>query len=263
MQRMATDKRMGGVAVCVAAGGPPTWPLVRSLLLLQGPENAGWSFMAVENLGVEQARNVMVEKFLAGGSGAEWLLFVDRDAVLHPLTVQRLLSWDKPIVAALAFTRTPPPQPTVYAEARPDQVDGPQEFRIQVEETRAWIARYPQLWNNGAALIEPRPDDALRPVAFTGMHCTLIHRSVLELMPAPWFERTHPTGGPRGAGEDYAFCRAAAELGFQAYVDRSVQAGHLLGDVSQGALAFMAYDQITNWDEGRFDVAKVCGAVAD
>lgn len=247
----------GLVAVAVPAYGPPTWGLLKSLLALQVPDGAGWAFTMVEKLGVEQARDVLAVRFLE--SKAEWLLFVDQDAVLHPQTVGRLLSWDKPFVSALAFTRTPPPQPTIYIGQRSEEDALPgalPEFRIQIEETRAWLMRWPQLWQNGPAMIEPRPDDALVEVDFTGLHCTLIHRSVLETVPPPYFERAHPVGGSRGTGEDYMFCRKAASCGFKIHVDRSVQAGHLLGEVSVGALGFLAYDRITNWGEGRFDVEK-------
>jgi hypothetical protein len=247
----------GAVAVAVPAYGPPTWGLLKSLLALQGPDGAGWSFTTVEKLGVEQARDVLAVRFLEGQ--AEWLLFVDSDATLHPRTIERLLSWGQPMVAALAFTRTPPPQPVIYAGGRPEQEVGLPEFRIRVEETREWLRRWPELWQNGPAMIEPRPEDALTEVDFTGMHCTLIHRSVFETVPPPFFERAHPVGGPWGAGEDYTFCRKAASCGFKIFVDRSVQAGHLLGEVSVGALGFLAYDRITNWEEGRFDVEKPGG----
>lgn len=128
----------GAVAVAVPAYGPPTWGLLKSLLALQGPDGAGWSFTMVEKLGVEQARDVLAVRFLAGQ--AEWLLFVDADATLHPRTIERLLSWGQPMVAALAFTRTPPPQPTIYVGERPDQEEGLPEFRIRVEEDAGVVA---------------------------------------------------------------------------------------------------------------------------
>jgi hypothetical protein len=240
------------------AGGPPTWGLLRSLIALRGPGSGGFWFNAAEGLGVEQARNLLIERFLQ--SPCRWLLFVDRDAVLHPMTVIRLMSWNAPIVAALSFARTEPPTPTVYAGAQPAVASDPPVivagldlvgYRVNWEETRGWLLAHPELRSNDPVILAERPDDALAPVDFTGMHCTLIRRDVLErLRPGPWFERVHPIGGPRGAGEDYYFCRMAARAGFQTYVDRSVQAGHLAGDRSVGGLAFLAWDAITDAETG-------------
>jgi hypothetical protein len=202
-----------------------------------------------ENLGVEQARNLLVERFL--DSPCQWLLFVDRDAVLHPMTVIRLMSWNVPVVAALAFARTEPPSPTVYGGADPDAQGELVGYRIHWEETRRWLLAHPEMQSNGAVMLAERPDEALTQVDFTGMHCTLIRRDVLEgLRPGPWFERAHPIGGPRGAGEDYFFCRRAVEAGFGVFVDRSVQAGHLAGEKSIGGLSFLAFDAITDYEVG-------------
>lgn len=245
------------LAIAIPAGGPPTWGLTKSLVGLRGPGDGGYVLKSVEGLGVVEARNLLVEQFLASDAG--WLLFVDVDAVLHPLTAIRLMSWQEPIVAALAFTRMEPPHPTVYRGANAEYSGmGPLGFRIQIEETRAWIEAHPELYTNHAVVLDPRPDDALTPVDFVGMHCTLMRRDVVEAV-GTGFERVHPVGGPRGPGEDYAFCRKAAAAGFGMWVDRSVQAGHLAGNsLSIGALAFVAWDRITNWDEGRFNVGQVC-----
>jgi hypothetical protein len=211
----------------------------------------------VEGLAVEQGRNLLVERFLE--SPARWLLFVDRDAVLHPMTAIRLMSWNVPVVAALAFSRTEPPTPTVYAGEDPAEQDEPRRaYRINWEETRQWLLLHPELQTNHPMVLADRPDDALVGVDFTGMHCTLIRRDVLEgLRPGPWFERIHPVGGPKGCGEDYFFCRRALEAGYGVYVDRSVLAGHLAGDRSIGARAFLAYDAILDKTTGGFANAAV------
>jgi hypothetical protein len=248
---------MSDLAVMTPAGGPPTWGFTRSLFGLRGPGDGGFAFTVAEGLGVEQARNLLVERFLA--SPARWLLFVDRDAVLHPLTAIRLLSWNVPIVAALAFARTEPPTPTVYAGASPQDTDADLVgYRVNWEETRSWLLAHAELQTNAAVVLAERPDDALVEVDFTGMHCTLIRRDVLErLQPGPWFERVHPIGGARGAGEDYDFCRKARAAGFPIGVDRSVQAGHLAGERSIGGLAFLAWDAITDQVTGGVNVGNV------
>ena len=248
---------MSDLAVMTPAGGPPTWGYTRSLFGLRGPGDGGFIFTVAEGLAVEQARNLLVERFLE--SSAQWLLFVDRDAILHPMTAIRLMSWNEPIVGALSFARTEPTSPTIYAGARPADTDAGAliGYRVNWEETRSWLLTHPQLQTNDPVVLADRPDDALTPVDFTGMHCTLIRRDVLErLRPGPWFERVHPIGGKRGAGEDYYFCRRAAEAGFAIYVDRSVQAGHLAGERSIGGLTFLAWDAIVT-DDGGINVKRV------
>lgn len=245
---------MTELAVMTPAAGAPTWGFTASLVGLRGPGDGGFWFSHVEGLAVEQARNLLVERFLA--SPCRWLLFVDRDAVLHPMTVIRLMSWNVPVVAALAFTRGEPPAPTIYAGANPGDAQDLVGYRVNWEETRAWLLAHPEMRTNDAVLLEERPADALVQVDFTGMHCTLIRRDVLErLRPGPWFERVHPVGGPRGCGEDYSFCRKVTAAGFGVFVDRSVQAGHLLGERSVGGLAFLAWDAITE-QNGGFYVAE-------
>jgi hypothetical protein len=247
---------VSNLGVAVPAGGPPTWALTRSLLGLRGPGDGGFVFNVAEGLSVEQARNLLVERFLQ--TPAEWLLFVDRDAALHPQTVLRLMSWNVPVVGALAFARTEPPAPTIYAGEDPADVDAElRRYRINWEETKGWLLAHKELQTNHPVVLGDRPDDALVRVDFTGMHCTLIRRDVLErLTPGPWFERMHPVGSPRGCGEDYDFCRKVRAAGFDIYVDRSVQAGHLAGDRSIGGLAFLAYDAITDYVTGGFDVGR-------
>jgi hypothetical protein len=237
---------MAGLAVMTAAGRDPTWGYMKSILGLRGPGDGGFGFVAEEGLGVEQARNQLVEKFLR--SPADWLLFVDRDATLHPHTAVRLMSWNVPVVSALCFTRQFPPIPTIYRDPHPEDIEAgadPVRYRIQYEETLAWVAAHAELQDDGPVLLAERPDDALVEVDFTGMHCTLIRRDVLEgLHPGPWFDRLHPIGGPRGPGEDYYFCRRVREAGFSLYVDRSVQAGHLAGERSIGGLSFLAWSTL-------------------
>lgn len=233
----------GGVCIGVVAAGPPTWGFVGSLVKLQKP--AGWMYRRIGPLAVDVARNRLVEEFLGGQE--EWLLMVDADAVLHPATLVRLLSWGKPLVAALAFSRYGPCLPTVYRgqPADPEQTG----FVIQRSVVREWLREHPELITSDALVLEPRPDEALTPVDRCGCHCVLVHRSVLETIPPPWFKMREDFH-KEGAGEDFFFFEQAQKAGFEAFVDLSCMAGHVYGDRVLAGRDFVVWDYVLGVSDG-------------
>jgi hypothetical protein len=189
-------------------------------------------------MAVDVARNYIVNAVLE--RGYEWLLFVDSDARLHPLTLVRLLEWQEPIVGALCFTASKPTTPTVYRGWVSEE-----EVAIPLEEIHEWVVGHRELHTNGPALIQDRPDESLYRVDSTGAHCLLVNRIVFETVPKPWF-RVNPRAG-RGRGEDVYFFRKLKEHGFTGHVDLSVVAGHEVGRLGVGPLDFLAWYTITDW----------------
>jgi len=189
---------------------------------------------------VDSALNDLIEFML--GTKAEWFLLMASDAAVHPLAVERLLSWDKPLVAALSFLRYAPILPAVY---RAQNEKG--QFRSEVELVIQWIREHPHLMAlNEPALLEPRPEGALLEVRRFGTHVTLIHREVLEAIEPPWFKRQSEFG----SGEDFYFVEQAEAAGYQPYVDLSQVAAHKWGDWVLGALDFMVWAKSVDWDTG-------------
>lgn len=229
---------MTKIVVATPAVGSPSWAYVDSLLGLQSP--TGMYFTKRTNdLAVDIARNYLAREAL--DNDAEWILWVDTDAYLHPQTLIRLMDWGEPIVGALAFSASKPTTPTVYKGWASET-----ECIIDLENVEQWLLAHPALHNtNGPAIIDPRPADSLYPVDVTGAHCLLTNRIVFETIPFPWFQCNAKAG--RGRGEDLYFCRKAAEHGFQVHVDMSVMAGHMMGHSSIGALDFLAWNSITDW----------------
>ena len=230
---MKTQK--GTFAICTTWGTYPHPRYWKSLLRLHIPGK--WEYRDIQGKqGVDEGHNRLIEWFLAE-SGREWMLHVDADAVLHPGTLERLLSWDKPLVSALAFRRQGLRCPVLY-DVEGVSVTDDDILRMDWTAARQWILSHAELLVlDGPAMVEERPGDALFPVARTGAHCLLTHRSVFQAIEPPWFRR----GDTVGSASDFYFHREAQRAGFTSYVDRSVIAGHLNGDWCVSAIDFLAW----------------------
>lgn len=154
---------------------------------------------------VTNARNEIVEAFLK--TGIEWLWFIDTDMTFEPNVLDRLVAVadkkERPIVGALCFKWKDGKTavPTIYGINENNQV---------------------------VEFFDYQPN-TLVP-CMTGAGCVLIHRSVLlkmaEEFPKPyqWFREEAYNGMP--IGEDITFCLRAIALGFDVFVDTSIQVGH-------------------------------------
>ena len=96
--------------------------------------------------------NRIVKEFLEGKD--EWLWSVHDDVVVHPQTLERLLSWEKPLVGALIFHRSHPALPHIW-------IDGDAEEYMQCEDTKRWFLKHQDAIIPGPVVMNPRPDDAL------------------------------------------------------------------------------------------------------
>jgi hypothetical protein len=157
-----------------------------------------------------------------------WL--ADDDAAFLPQTLDRLLSWDVDIVGTLAMMRK---KTCVLPSAFRGKVNGKEDnYWVAAPDIYAWIGEHYDYESNEPQMLDPPPEGSLYPVDFTGCHCLLIKRHVLEAMEPPWFY------GRLGL-EDRYFCLKAGELGFKVYVDLSVLAGHAVERMI-GAFDFVA-----------------------
>lgn len=229
------------VAVGTPALGSPTWAFTESLLGLKAPAE-GFTFIRRGPLAVDVARNELVEAFLKMPETFTHLLLVDSDAMLHPQTLLRLLSWDVPIVGALAFTRYGPCYPTVY---RGENVTTPGSFQVRMTEVHEYVNMHRELMSSKPVVLEPRPPDALYEVDRTGCHCVLIRRDVLEKMPAPWFVAELM----KRNREDFYFYEQAQKAGYRVYVDMSCMAAHLYGDRPLAAMDHMVWNASSEYTD--------------
>lgn len=149
------------------------------------------------------ARNRITRRFV--DSDAEWMLQIDADMDFSPDVLRALLAHadakDRPVVGALCF------KVSAGGEVEPAMARGFAEPFPHLEVVRDWT------------------DGALVQVDACGGACLLVHRSVIEALPEPWFG----TGELAGVelGEDYAFCLSARQAGFPVFVASSVDIGHV------------------------------------
>jgi len=236
--------------VGIPVASPPTWALHDSIMGLKTPK--GFSEVRAgapdRPLPIADARNSLVEGLLAYPEYG-WLLQIDQDAILHPETLMRLISWDVPIISPLVFARYPPIMPVAFSKRGPDLTEN--EYTVEIDEVRHWIGMHEKMWTSEPVVLDPTPEDSLIRRWFVGTHCLLVRRDVFETIEPPWFKReTEP--GRQATGSDRYFCQKAVAAGFPIYMDRSVVAGHMYGQRSLGSLDFLAWDSITDWNKKRW-----------
>ncbi len=157
----------------------------------------------ISGMPYDDARNMACRVALE--QGFEWLYFLDSDVIPPRDAVLRLLARNKPIISGLYCRRSPPAA-----------------IPVMIKD-RNWVTNYVP-----GSLVE---------VDYVGAGCLLIHRSVLENMPAQepghhWFNwRVNMVGiGEPGEclSEDFTFgVHAKKTLGISTIVDTSVVCQHV------------------------------------
>jgi hypothetical protein len=183
----------------------------------------GGHFLPQPAANIAFGRNQIVQNFL-NETDADWLWFIDTDQTWEPGVLERMVQsahpTERPILGALVFSVTP-------GEA--------QEIA-------------PTLWgvvDNQFSRITQVPKVGILEVAATGTGCVIIHRSVLEGvrdLPVPdtdlthgdtawpWFKYadwTNAQGKAIVMGEDLTFFLRASAAGFRAFVDTTIEVGHV------------------------------------
>lgn len=125
--------------------------------------------------------------------GLDWLLFLDSDMIFPSDTLLRLLSHNEPIVACNYTTRRAPAEPVAFAR----------------------IGTCEKLWTT-------QESTGLEPCAAIGLGVTLIHRTVFEQTPKPWFNIPYIPESDGNWGEDVWFCNQARKQGFNVLIDHDL-----------------------------------------
>jgi hypothetical protein len=153
-------------------------------------------------IGLSVARNLneAADAFL--WSKHEWLFLVNDDQLYNPTTLIQLLSHQEPVVTGLTTLRTYPFPPAIYGPRPPGGMPSPIYLKHGMK--------------------------GLLPIHYCGDHSLLIHRRVIEAMPAPrWAARTDTWNSPDAVQHDVIFCDGVRAVGYQILCDLDMPVGHL------------------------------------
>ena len=204
---------------------------VTRFMALAGPLNATIHHCWPVNLPVAEARNRSVEAAIE--RECDYLLFIDYDVLVQPDALTRLVARELPVVGALYYSKSKPPEPVALVDGRP--ATG---------------------WEQGDVIA----------VDVIGMGCTLLDVEFLKVMDGPWFATTDDAGMVDGeptrtqSTEDSYFCeRVTNETDARPCIDTGVLCEHK--DLRTGAKFYMDENTgVPTWEDehGKHTVTSVC-----
>lgn len=178
----------------------------------------GWLYRILEYKGVKPTlvfkqampidsnRNMIVQDFLKTDN--EWLVFIDDD-MIPKFEFHKIFEkiGDRKIVSAVCIAmQNGIPGPIIMKRSKEKDTS----FRhITTDELKSEVV-----------------DGSYVEVDGVGTGFLVIHRSVFEKMPAPWFKFQYKDDGTMGLSEDYYFGQKAKGLGFKLWVNCDLPTGH-------------------------------------
>lgn len=173
---------------------------------------------------VDRNRDDISEYFMNHPDKPEWLHMIDTDMEHPGDSGLRLTKWNKPIVGALYFHRGKTHDPFVFRRA-PNQIDRfgrtAKVWQPLKDEVYSFLEACSLPIRDGSIVIDNPPIEPLLECDAVATGCMVIHRSVFEALPQPWWEYRD-----FGNSEDLIFCEEAKDIGVDIYCDLSTICGH-------------------------------------
>ena len=215
---LTKDNESVGVQIGIPVVGDLKDSIFYSFIGLKKPP--GSKLTKVRDVDVGLARNEIVRCL-----EKDWLFFMDSDQTFPPEALNRLLSWNLPIMSGIYFKSPGNPIPHIYnysyKQDAPLYISKAKEVAVYLERYKEELSKAP------AATIIPARREDLIECDGVGGGCLLVHRRVFEAIGDPWFECAKNLH----MGEDFDFCRKAQSAGFKIYADPGVLCGHEQKDV--------------------------------
>lgn len=164
---------------------------------------------------IDDARNGLAESFLF--SDTEWILWLDSDMTFPKETITELFKVAEEkktkMVTGVYYQRQKDHLPVLWSRGDPTEQTGLSGTENLRAETNKYVG----------AFTFPHPDkkDPFK-VHAAGFGCTLIHRSVFEVLDRPWFKFL-----PKVCSEDFYFFVNAKEAGFDLWATPVLDLGHI------------------------------------
>ena len=184
-------------------------------LLFEGQKYL-YDIRILPDLYIDKARNELVRQLLELQHHTTdlWSLWLDDDQIWPPYLIPALLANEKPVVGGLYFSKTKPYDCTAFnfVKARTDVVTYKGfERELTINRLQSW------------------PDRGGSQVDGLGMGATLIRVDIFSKMrefygDEKWFRS-------KECGEDVWFFHRLRELGHSAWLDTSVECGHITKEV--------------------------------
>jgi len=179
------------------------------LTALTGLEKPNHFFITTDVIPLDEARNQLIAQFLVNHPRSTHILFWDDDVIPPSDGLKKLWSHEKAIVSGLYFRKAVPYFPEM------SMWDAPRKGFVPL-----------LYWEHGG----------LYKVDGIGMGWCLIRRDVFQKMEYPWFKFGE-------LGEDYTFCMSAKKLGYDIWVDTSVECVHIADRVAITKDHFKLYQE--------------------
>lgn len=199
-------------------------------------------------MATDHNRNLIVSEFLE--TGAEWLFWIDADTVVPVGAINRLIATGKTLVSGLYYGKNPPHPPIAYhifngayrpidkalrwekGEILPVDACGMGCMLTHRSVFTDIQSAYTVLQEAGGGLVAIHKDDIVGDVSSAmkhkddgkvigGQRRTRLVQPTLEHLKFPFFSLEH------GRTEDLWFFELANRVGHKAWLDTSVECGHL------------------------------------
>lgn len=153
----------------------------------------------------DDARNGMVQRFLADPKNYTHLMMIDDD-IIPPPHALRMVLYNKPIVSAVVFT---------WKDGEP------------LGLLMKWDEKEKGYKQDTEAINKINTGETLVNIDASGTGCFIVKREVYENLVSNWFRYQYDEIGKVCLGEDFSFYRRAKEIGYSIWVDGTVFCGHI------------------------------------